>query len=154
MKKVVLFVILGVLTYGAYMQYVKHESPLSVFKKKKTMEVPFVPKTKAELKKEQSIKVDESKKLEIELELNKPVPFTSKSLYADQIRLTGIDKASNTCTIHLYKSSGTLSKTMQVRKILGKKGTIEVSLVELKEKSAVVSMVVSSNPKEQIELLK
>jgi len=153
MKKLFFLVILAVLVYAAYMQFVRHESPLSIFRKK-NLEIPYTPEKQAEAKIEKKKASLEPKALEVELELNKPVAFTAKSLYADQIRLTGIDKAAGSCTIHLYKSSGTLSKKVPVRKVVPKKGTIEVSLIELKEKSAVVSMVVSSNPKELIELVR
>ncbi|MFH1075177.1 MAG: hypothetical protein V1752_08820 [Candidatus Firestonebacteria bacterium] len=153
MKKLIFLLILAALIYAGYMYFVKHENPLSVFRKNSKPAVTVTEKALETFKKVNKL-VPENKKLVIELELNKPVSITAKSLYDGQIRLTGIDKSKNTCTIRMYKSSGTLSKTMPVRKVLGKKGTLEVSLTELKEKSAVVSLVISSNPREQIELVK
>jgi|GEM_PF-6755402 len=152
MKKLILLAFLAALIYGGYLYFVKNQNPFASFLRwNKT--VVTAPSTAVTTPKTKNSAAEENR-LVLELELNKPVAITATTLYADQISLTRINKAGNFCNIRLYKSSGTLSKKIPLRKVLGRRGTIEVSLLELKEKSVIVSMSVVSNPKDKIEVLK
>src|SRR3989339_844134 len=108
MKKLIFLVILGALIYSAYLYFVKHQNPLTAFEKKGTATETVTTKTS-----------ETKNHLIFNLEIGKYVTVKSAIIPAGEIRLLGVDEANQSCMVSIYKSPGTVSKGMDLRKING-----------------------------------
>ena len=110
MKKLIFLVILGALIYSAYLYFVKHQNPLTAFEKKGTATETVTTKTS-----------ETKNHLIFNLEIGKYVTVKSAIIPAGEIRLLGVDEANQSCMVSIYKSPGTVSKGMDLRKIVKNK---------------------------------
>jgi len=128
MKKLLIILILALLVYFIYQKYIKEKEQFT--SQKKT-----------------------SQPLLVNLELGKSIKVKSKSFPECEIRLLRIDGA-NSIVLQIDKGSGTVTKSVDLRKIIGKIGTIEAHLMEVSNTKAKISLQITSGPEEQLEVVK
>jgi len=160
MKKFLLLLLLILAGYAGYMYVVKGINVFEKYYKKPAVNKEAVKKTeekntgdkKVEAKKPEIKKVLPTNHLIIELELNNTVQIKSKDIPTGMVRLASISKDS--CVIDFYKRQHILNKRMDFRQVIEKSGTIEVHLIEIKAKSALVSMTNTVNTEDHLFVVK
>lgn len=159
MKKLMVILLLILIGYMGYKHFVKGESVFGRYYKKpgtvketvkpeEEIKDPKIPGIKKTVYEEPPAKYV----LVLELELNNTVLIKSNKIPQGLVRLSGIN--GDSCNLDFFKRKQLLNKKMKFRQVIDRYGTIEVSLLEVKEKSVIVSMTNSSDREDQLIVVK